>query len=257
MQSKLTLLAAFCCLMLSASAQREDSSNNNAALLAKRNFIKTNITSIFLKNYSLQYERVLSKAVSVAITYRTMPTTSIPFKSKVLDAVGDGDDDTKDIIDQSKLSNFAITPEVRFYLGKGYGKGFYVAPYYRYVSFSTNEVPVNYNGDNGSTKTVNLSGNLKANTGGLLLGAQWLLGKHLCLDWWILGAHYGSGNGTFVGTPSTPLSTSEQDDIRTSLEDIDIPLTDKEISVSASKVSVSLDGPFGGLRGGISFGFRF
>lgn len=256
MQSKLTLLAAFFCLAFAASAQTEDSSNN-ADQSFKRNFVKTNITSIFLKNYSLQYERVLSKRVSVALTYRTMPTTSIPFKSTVLDAIGDGDDDTKDIINQTKLSNFAITPEVRFYLGKGYGKGFYVAPYYRYVSFSTNQVPVHYDGANGSRQAVNLSGDLKANTGGILFGAQWLLGRHFCLDWWILGAHYGSGKGNFTGTPGAPLTIDEQHQIESDLNDIDIPLTDKTVSVSANNVSVLLDGSFGGLRGGLSFGFRF
>lgn len=256
MQSKLILLAAFCCLLLTASAQQEDSSSN-ASQSFKRNFIKTNITSVFLKNYSLQYERVLSKKISAAITFRTMPTTGVPFKSTILDAIGDGDDDTRDLINQTQLSNFAITPEVRFYLGKGYGKGFYIAPYYRYVSFSTNQVPVSYISNNGSRQAVNLSGDLHANTGGIMFGAQWLLGKHFCLDWWILGAHYGSGKGTFSGTTSTPLTSAEQNEIKTTLEDIDIPLVDKTVSVSANNVAVALDGSFGGLRGALSFGFRF
>jgi hypothetical protein len=219
------------------------------------NFFKTNLTSIPLKNYSLQYERVLSKGVSIAVTFRTMPSTSIPFKSLILEAVGD-DPDTKDIIEKGKISNFAFTPEVRFYLGKGYGKGFYVAPYYRYVKFSTNQIPVNYDA-NGTQQTINLSGNLTANTGGLLLGAQWLLGKRFCIDWWIIGAHYGSGNGTFTGISSAQLSAADQAEIKQELEDIDIPLTDKTVTVTPNTVSVKLDGPFGGLRGGISFGIRF
>ncbi len=221
-----------------------------------RNFIKTNLSSIPLKNYSIQYERVLTKGVSLAVTYRTMPSTSIPFKSLILEAVGD-DQDTKDIINQAKLSNFAITPEVRFYLGKGNGKGFYIAPFYRYVKFSTNQVPVSYDLANGTKQSVNLSGNLTANTVGLLFGVQKLLGKHFCLDWWLLGAHYGSGNGLFTGTPSSPLSPEDQAEIKDALENIDIPLTDKTVTVTPNNVSVKLDGPFGGLRSGISFGFRF
>lgn len=43
------------------------------------NFIKTNLTGIILKNYSLQYERTLNKKISVALQYRMMPTTGIPF----------------------------------------------------------------------------------------------------------------------------------------------------------------------------------
>jgi hypothetical protein len=175
----------------------------------------------------------------------------------VLNAVGD-DQDTKNIIDQTKISNNAITPEVRYYLGKGYGKGFYVAPFYRYVAFSTNQVPVSYSiAVIGAKKAVNLSGDLSANTGGLLLGAQWLLGKHLSLDWWIVGAHYGSGKGNFIGVPDSPLSPTEQDEIRRNLEDIDIPLTHKTVTVTANNVAVKLDGPFGGLRAGLNLGFRF
>jgi hypothetical protein len=256
MGPKLILLAVSCYLMQTISAQENKFLQDTAVQPHKLNFIKTNLTSIALKNYSLQYERVLSKAVSVAVTYRTMPETFIPFKSAVLNAVGD-DQDTKDIISQTKLSNYAITPEVRFYLGKGYGKGFYMATYYRYVKFTTNQVPVNYEVMAGMKKTVTLSGDLTANTGGLLLGAQWLLGKHLCLDWWIIGAHYGSGNGNFVGIPDTPLTPAEQQEVKQQLEDIDIPLTDKTVTVTANRVAVTLDGPFGGLRGGISLGFRF
>lgn len=256
MKKKFFFLASCFCLLQVARAQ-DSTTIGNENTPHQLNFLKTNLTSIPLKNYSLQYERILSKKVSVAVTYRTMPSTFIPFKSLVLDAVGD-DQDTRDIVEQTKLSNYAITPEMRFYLGKGYGKGFYVAPYYRYVNFSTNQVPVHYAGTLITTeKTVNLSGNLTANTGGILFGAQWLLGKHLCLDWWIIGAHYGSGNGNFNGTPSSPLSQVEQDEIRQKLEDIDIPMVEKTVTVTANNVSVKMDGPFGGLRGGISFGFRF
>lgn len=192
----------------------------------------------------------------MAVSYRTMPSTSIPFKSLVLEAVGD-DQDTRDIIERTKLSNYAVTPEVRFYLGEGYGKGFYIAPFYRHVKFTTNEVPVSYTSGVSGTQTVTLSGDLTANTGGLLFGAQWLLGKHFCLDWWILGAHYGSGTGNFSGVPGTALNASQQQEIRQDLEDIDIPLTDKTVNVTANSVAVKLDGPFGGVRGGISIGFRF
>ena len=256
MQAKFFLLATIVCISSISKGQSNLPSADSMKLHHKMNIIKTNITSIPLKNYSLQYERVVSKSVSIAVTFRTMPSTTIPFKSAVRKAVGD-DEDTKDIIEKTELSNFAFTPEVRFYLGKGYGKGFYVAPYYRYVKFTTNKVPVSYNSGLGSEKTVTLNGDLTANTGGILFGAQWLLGKHIALDWWILGAHYGSGNGSFTGTPSTPLTLTEQNEIRQELEDIDIPLTEKTVTVTPNNVSVKLDGPFGGLRGGISLGFRF
>jgi hypothetical protein len=102
-----------------------------------------------------------------------------------------------------------------------------------------------------------LSGKLTANTGGLLFGAQWALGKRLSLDLWLLGPHYGSGNGNFTGTSGTPLTQLEQDNLRKQLEDFDIPLTKKTVTVNASGATLKLDGPWGGIRSGLSFGFRF
>ncbi len=220
------------------------------------NLIKTNLTSIPLKTYSIQYERVLRKKMSVSLSLRTMPSANLPFKSTILNIAG-GDQNTKDIIQNTMLSNFAVTPELRFYLGKGYGRGFYIALFYRYASFTTSQVPENYNDILNNQETINLSGKVTANTGGVMFGVQWLLGKHLCLDWWILGAHYGSGQGNFVGVPGQPLTPSEQDEIRKDLENVDIPLTNKTVTVTANNVTVKLDGPWGGIRSGLSFGFRF
>jgi hypothetical protein len=35
-------------------------------------------------------------------------------------------------------------PEVRFYLGKGYGKGFYIAPFYRNLKYDITGVNFTY-----------------------------------------------------------------------------------------------------------------
>lgn len=222
-----------------------------------RNFIKINLTSLALKNYSIQYERVLTKAISVAVAYRTMPATTLPFNNLILNTVGE-DQDTKKIIENFRLSNYAFTPEVRFYVGKkGYGRGFYFAPFYRYANFSANNITLDYENNAGATSSIDLPGKLTANTGGLLLGAQWGLGKHMCLDWWILGPHYGSGRGNFSGASTKTLSADEQDDLRDELEDLDIPLTNKTVQVNANGASLKLDGPWGGIRAGISLGVRF
>jgi hypothetical protein len=242
-------------LPLTILAQDKDI-QNSVEHPEKENFLKINLTSLPLKNYHLQYERVLSRKVSVAIGARVMPNTGIPLKSLVLDAVGD-DQDTRQIVENSRLQNIAITPEVRFYLGKGYGKGFYIAPYYRYTSFSTENITLTYAATAGPDRSVDLKGELSAHSGGIMFGAQWFLGKSISLDWWIVGAHYGAGNGSFSGTPDMPFTPGEQDEIRRILEDIDVPLIEKKISVSANNVSATIDGPFGGLRGGILLGIRF
>jgi len=253
---KFKLLVAAALLVSTAAVAQNNAPQESAGITPKKNILKVNLTSLPLKNYQLQYEHSLTRKVSLALGVRYMPTTGIPLKSLVLDAVGD-DQDTKDLIDKSQIGNVAITPEVRFYLGKGYGKGFYIAPYYRYVNFSTNTITLTYSASNGPERTVNLNGEMTAHTGGIMFGAQWFLGKSVTLDWWIVGAHYGSGNGSFTGTPGTPFTPSEQADIRQTLEEVDVPLIDKTVNVSANNVSVKVDGPFGGLRAGIMLGFRF
>lgn len=224
----------------------------------KMNIVKTNLTSIVFKNYSLQYERVLNRKLSVALQYRFMPESGIPFKTPILKQIGDNDPDTKKLIEDFKMSNYAITPEIRLYLSKkGYGNGFYIAGFFRHASFTSNDVNVFYDDDNNVEQSIKLSGKLTSNTGGILLGVQKTIGKRIVLDTWLLGPHYGSGVGNFTGISSKTLSQSEQDDIRQNLEDIDIPLTDKTINVNANGASLKLDGPWGGLRVGLSLGIKF
>jgi hypothetical protein len=102
-----------------------------------------------------------------------------------------------------------------------------------------------------------MSGKLTGNTFGLMLGAQWALGKHISLDWWMLGPQYGNGKGDFSGLASQPMTIAEQNDLRQQLEDFDIPLTTKIVSVNANGANVKLDGPFAGVRAGISIGIKF
>lgn len=222
------------------------------------NIVKVNLTPLLLKSYSLQYERVLSRKISVAVQYRTMPETSIPFKSSILKLVGDEDPDTKKIIDDFKMSNYAITPEVRIYLSrKGYGRGFYFAPFYRYASFTSNDLNVFYTDDDNVEQSIKMSGKLTSNTFGLAIGAQSALGKRFVLDWSLFGPHYGTGKGIFKGATTQSLSPDEQNDLRQQLDDIDIPLTEKTVMVNANSASLQLDGPWAGWRFTIALGFRF
>ena len=247
MPLKQILFVSFLFVTLFSSAQQQPA----------RNIVKVNVPSLLVKNVSVQYELILSRKVSAAVGFRYMPTTGLPFKNAIADAV-DGDEDVRSVITKTEIGNFAATPEIRFYLGKGYGRGFYLAPYYRYVRFNTGYFPVNYTSSvNGTKQTLTITGDMSANNGGLLLGAQWPLGKHFTLDWWIVGAHFGSGNGNLDGRTSAPLSSTEQAQIKSNLEEIDIPLVNKTVSVSANQVAVAFNGAFGGLRSGLCFGFRF
>lgn len=220
--------------------------------------IKLNALALPLKNASGQFELLLSKKVSAALGFRYMPSTGIPFKGLVSNWA-DENEDTKAVVNRGQVSNFAVTPEVRFYLGKhGYGQGFYIAPYYRFVRFDSDYIPVNYTASGtGVKRTLTVTGDVSAHNGGLLLGAQWLLGQRFTLDWWIVGAHFGGGSGSLTGRPDIILTPAEQAQIKENLDDVDIPLVNKTVSVSANRVTVDFDGAFGGMRSGLCVGFRF
>lgn len=226
----------------------------------KKNIVKVNLMALGLKNYSFQYERVLTKHISVALGVRTMPTGGLPLKNTIIDLVGTDNPDVTQTLTDLKVGNFAITPEVRFYLSKkGYGRGFYVAPYYRFAKFNSEELPIEFDADGGGTKTIKLKGDVTTNSGGLMFGAQWQIGKIVMIDWWILGGHYGVSKGTLSGVPSSSLSANEQDEIRTIINDFenDIPLTKITADVNANNVKAIVDGPWAGVRAGLTIGIRF
>jgi len=111
--------------------------------------------------------------------------------------------------------------------------------------------------DNGQTAAFNMEGNIKSSTFGLLLGAQWKLGKRFWLDWQILGPHYGSSKGNIIGNSTISLSANEQTSLRNALLDINLPFSNEKVTVEANKATLSLDGPWAGLRTGLSLGFGF
>lgn len=239
--------------MLSSAAQEGNT------YPGKNNLVKFNLTSPFLKNYSIQYERILNKRVSVALSGRLMPASTLPFKNTIRkEVIKEEDELITDAFNQAKFSNYAITPEVRFYLGKkGYGQGFYIAPYYRFAKYNVEELHYTYE-DFDQDISIQLSGNLKSHTGGFLIGAQWMLSNTIGLDWWILGPNIGGGRGHITGVSNQPIDPDVQQDIRESLEnDLDIPFTKTSVDVNANGANLKLSGPWAGVRAGLLLTFRF
>jgi hypothetical protein len=226
----------------------------------ENNIIKLNVTALFVKNFTFQYERIIKKYLSGAIAVRFMPNGSLPYKNFIYNKIGDDDPDAQNTINNIKINNFAITPEVRFYVGKkGFGKGFYIAPSYRFAKFNVTNIEYYYNGDdNNEDNSVNMSGKLTANYGGFILGAQWLFGKHITLDWWIFGPLFGVENSSFNGNSSYKLTLEDKAQIEENLNDLDIPGTSLEVSFPDDySVSVQMHGPLYGVASGLAIGFRF
>lgn len=216
-----------------------------------RNLVKVNLIGFSING---QYENILSKRISIALSYRILPSGKFLFRGLIPTT----DPQARESLNNLIVSNSAITPEIRFYLGKkGNGQGFYLAPFFRSAKYGGKGIGIDFTLDNGQSATFNMEGNIKTNTYGLLLGAQWKLGKNFWLDWQILGPNYGSATGTIKGKSNVALSANERTSLENALKDIAIPFIRKNASVSPNEAILNLEGPWAGLRTGISLGFDF
>jgi len=222
------------------------------------NLVKINLLALPVGNFSFQYERALNQKISAAISLRLMPESNLPFKSAIENLVDD--DETWKHLDKLKIGNFAITPEVRFYMGENVLKGFYIAPFARFASYKA-KMPFDFEYDHPidgpKMETIPLDGKITSFTGGVMVGAQWKLSKVVYLDWWILGPSYGTAKGDISGKKDLS-DPQEREALRDELKDLE---TDDVITVTTevneSGANVHLKGPWGGVRAGLAIGYRF
>lgn len=241
-------LFLFICFPFIAEAQ--------VPVLSGKNIVKLNVSSLVAKNFHLTYERKLTGRISASLGFRTMPKGSLPFKS-TFENIVEGSDFN---FNKFEMGNTAFTPEIRFYLGKGNLRGFYVAPYLRFASFDIT-APIKYTYNNGSgnvTEEAPIAGKIKSTSGGIMFGTQHRIFKVLVLDIWIIGGHYGSSKGDLSVVKSFA-TQQERDALKAELDGIDAsPFKFKNAVVTATGASIQSDGPWAGIRGaGINIGFRF
>jgi len=220
------------------------------------NFIKTNIFSDLAGNYGLQYERILNEKLSASLTVNMMPKKGIPFAGMINEAMTTNPDVDMDVR-TFKYSSWSMTPDFRIYFGEGYGKGFYIAPYFKYSQFNVHDFVVKYTNEENKVNDITLSGKFTTTSGGIMCGAQWLLGDYVCLDWWIMGFHGGRGKATITGDPSIDLTPAEQSDFEQEFESINMPMLRTDLDVTADKVTLTNKSPWLGVRSGLSIGIRF
>lgn len=210
-----------------------------------KNLLKVNLPSFALRTIAVQYERAIGKNISLGLGYRTMSKGALPFGSYL--------NEIDEQLGSLQVGNYAITPEIKFYMGKGLFKGFYIAPFMRIAKYNAS---IDYEFQvNGTIQKIPLSGELKTVTGGLLLGAQWRVAKKIYLDWSIIGPQYGKVNGKLIGEKA--LNAQEQQELREELNGIDLPVVKITSTVDAKGATVDFKGPWAGIRANIGIGYRF
>lgn len=250
------------------AAQTPKFTPDHGALLDGKTIVKANLTSPAFRNYSFAVERVLTKGLGLQLGVATMPKGSLPFAS-ALDKLG-GETSLTDL----KIKSFYLTPELRWYTGGGYGHGFYLMAYYRYQTYNLSGYDLKAKVSTSSSANekeirLALSGDIKSNTIGVGLGAQWFLGsnKNIVLDWNIVGVHAGKAKLTLTGdySSNSGLTDQEIEDLRKQVgENISelpvVKIADQDVKIDPNKKNVSLDNitsPWGWLRASLSIGFRF
>lgn len=220
----------------------------------KRNLVKMNLTGVIFRNFQFAYERTISKRFGLQVSYGFIPSGQVPLVDEYIK-----DDDISNI--KMSASNFTLEP--RIYLGRGYGHGFYLAPYYGYSHFNIDNISYNYRSEDPATSgeriPIAFTGKTNSNSVGLMIGAQWLLGRkdNWVLDVWFIGGHYGGATGTITGKSGRPLTAYEQNQLKEDIQDLDISLFDYTVTTNASGATIDLDSKWLGVRSGLSFGYRF
>ena len=217
-----------------------------------KNFVKVNLSALVFKGFHLQYERQVSRKVTVALGYGMIPVSSIPFKSYIKKQVYIPNAD----VGEYRAGTSVFTPEVRYYFGKkGAFHGFYLAPYARIGYYKING-PIVYSNASNEDQHVDFSGKFHAITGGILIGSSWQLSDKFYLDWWIAGASFGGESGKF--NAATALSPDDQKALKKSLDSVSFTGVTLTSEVNSTGAIVKSSGSMVGVRGlGVNIGFRF
>jgi hypothetical protein len=271
------LITLFCCLQNLGFAQRyngelgkpeywgvfkkydgnrggdDDDVSEKAA--GKMNVVKVNLPSLVFTNISLIYERIFTQKVTGSLGVRYMPNYKIDLASNIGSIFSNSDTALNGSSANVTISNFAITPELRVYLGKRAGKGFYVGPFARYESFNLN-FPFKSTLTSGKIVDVTMKGTMAGISGGVLLGAQFELGSSMVLDIFA-GPYIGPKKINIKATGSsislTPSEVTQINDIFTasgSTLEFNGQATANSIEVTSTNSQPS-------FRTGFCLGFRF
>lgn len=240
-------------------------------LTAQSSVLKLNLSSLVIKSYSAQYEKVIGKRVSFALGggYRPMSLVPFPTETANLTTFVDNRIDYISLENtrpkESKVKGYHITPEIRFYFGqKAAPYGFYLSVFARYYHVNAIipvEMELEYQGFPVLLK-LPVDTKVDAVSAGLMIGKQFKLTNRLTLDWYIAGPHIGKFN--LHGESQQDLSNFDDDfqnRLRTKVVD-SFKIDEQTFGVVVDDNGIKMDAlrklPFVNLRAfGFNLGYRF
>jgi hypothetical protein len=209
--------------------------------------IKLNLTQLGFKNISLQGEYGFHKKMTVSLGFSKLLNTKLNFYP---------DNEYYSI---PTFSGWALTPEFRFYPGGSDDKpapnGFYIAAYLRYAKYKLEQVVTYQETSNSKIYSATATQTYGGANFGLMIGRQWIIGKHFSLDWWIIGAGYGMAKYTYTwDDPTANLNAKQQADIANNAKSYfnDIALFGTDVDVTTTSHSATL-----AIKGLPMYSFRF
>ncbi len=246
------------------------------ALIDGKTIVKLNVSTLPFGGQSASLERIISKRLSLTFAAGQASEGKIPYTDQVIDFAMDKffkENETdmgplKTALSSFRYNNLYFSPEIRFYLGKGYGRGFYIAPYYLYQNLGLNQMDMAYTYEDEGveyTESIQLKGHVNSQNLGINLGKQWLLGKRrmFVIDWKIIGLHGGFANSNI----SAKYDGSYADYRQEAQQFIDDLLNDTQLPPSVkitggqiqddNSVAFDIESPWAFLRTSISVGIRF
>ena len=148
------------CISSSEAQQRKPASRQRVLDVDNlpKNVIKLNVISLAVGTFSGFYERVINEQMSFQLGASYTNISS-------------------DWILDVRYKGYAITPEFRYYLSSTEApRGFYAAPFVRY---RRSDVTGNITRDG---QEIPANGKISAYGAGVMIGGQWIIGKHFSLD---------------------------------------------------------------------------
>lgn len=229
---------------------------------APKNVIKINLSQLVLTNLSFQYEMAFHKNMSAALGFSALLPRSIPGA-----LLPDNNAGTGIGIISPTFKGWSLTPEFRLYPGQKEEHqaphGFYLAPFFRYSKYT---VSADYGTNiSGVVNNLDFKMTYAGYNMGLMLGAQWIVGKHVTIDWWIAGGGAGKAKFQMDATASAAnMSQADQDNLKAELKsDFSgaklLGASEPVVETTSNSAKVTVSGlPMSSFRGfGLCIGFAF